>query len=333
MKNAYQPVENRVQMNTQEAIKWGIQSLHNLGYTATQSAPENILSTPWSSVYRFKTEGALFYLKQVPEMLALESDVIALLKNRFDADVPKIIAANEELNCFLMRDAGVRLHDFFQNGFQEKIFFDVIEHYVKTQIKTIAHIDLFLNLGVPDWRLLTLPSLYRTLISDEALLLNDGLSHDEIKKLISLELNLQEICGRLSQYNIPDAFGHGDFHDKNILIDSNTNQITIIDLGEVVITHPFFSLHNFLYRTKENFSLSDEQYRYIQIEALKHWISFENEANLFEILSIIQQCWSIHSVLGEYRLMQSVDQIYFQKLKREGRIANNFRHWISQNKI
>ena len=57
-------------MRIQEAITWGIQSLHNLGYTVTQSNPENILSTPWSSVYRFKSDNGFFYLKQVPEMLA-----------------------------------------------------------------------------------------------------------------------------------------------------------------------------------------------------------------------------------------------------------------------
>ena len=81
---------------------------------------------------------------------------------------------------------------------------------------------------------------------------------------------------------------------------------------------------------KENFALPDDQYRQLQEACFKNWLKFESSARLFEILSIIEQCWSIHSVLGEYRLMQSVDQISFQKLKREGRLTRNFRHWLSQ---
>jgi aminoglycoside phosphotransferase (APT) family kinase protein len=59
--------------------------------------------------------------------------------------------------------------------------------------------------------------------------------------------------------NIKETFGHADFHDKNILINTHTNQTTLIDLGEVVITHPLFSFHNCLHRAKENFSLSNSQ--------------------------------------------------------------------------
>src|SRR3990167_2514579 len=84
------------------------------------------------------------------------------------------------------------------------------------------------------------------------------------------------------------------------------------------------------YMAKENFAIPDDQYRGLQEACFKNWLQFESSKRLFEILSIIGQCWSIHSVLGEYRLMQSVDPISFQKLKRDGRLTRNFRHCLSQ---
>ena len=206
-----------------------------------------------------------------------------------------------------------------------------MQDYTTLQIMTLERVRLFLDMGVPDWRLDKLPTLYQDLIAHETLLIDDGLSKDELIKLKKLVPKLISICEKLSHYKIKETFGHADFHDKNILININTNQTTLIDLGEVVITHPFFSFLNCLHRAKENFSLSDVQYQQLQLACFKPWLALDTQEHLFEILAIIQQCWSIHSVLGEFRLMNSVDQSAFQELRRQGRLARNLRHWINQD--
>jgi hypothetical protein len=99
-------------------------------------------------------------------------------------------------------------------------------------------------------------------------------------------------------------------------------------LGEVAITHPFFSFHNCLHRAQENFSLSESQYQQLQKNCFEPWLAFESQTHLFEILAIMKQCWSIHAVLGEWRLIQSVDRASYQHLKREGRFATKLRFWI-----
>ena len=76
--------------------------------------------------------------------------------------------------------------------------------------------------------------------------------------------------------------------------------------------------------------LTDDQYQDLQERCFKNWLSLEPPTRLLEILSIIRQCWPIHSVLGEYRLMKSVDPMAFQKLRREGRLARNLRFWLEQ---
>jgi aminoglycoside phosphotransferase (APT) family kinase protein len=52
----------------------------------------------------------------------------------------------------------------------------------------------------------------------------------------------------LSQYAIKDTIVQPDFNTNNILINPDPKKLTFIDLGEIAITHPFFSLLNFLYQ-------------------------------------------------------------------------------------
>ena len=311
-------------------IQWAIYTLKQDGHQIQQAIPELILYTPWSEVSRFVTDQGLVYFKKVPPALFLEANIITMLHEQFHAPVPHIIAANPELHCFLMFDAGIPLQDFFKQGFQPEVFIQVVQDYTAMQILTADKIDLFLHMGVPDWRLEQLPKLYQQLIAQEDLLINDGVTKAELKKLRALEPELILLCEQLSHYAIPAALGHCDFHDKNILVNIHTHQTTIIDLGEVAITYPFFSFLNCVHRVKEIFALTDSQYQHLIEACFKHWLTLESRTHLFEILSIIQQCWSIHSVLGEYRLMQSVDRVSFQALKRQGRLAGNLRHWLEQ---
>lgn len=313
------------------SITWAIKILNDSGYQTDISIPEIVQNTPWSVVYRFKTNKGFFFLKKVPSALFIEPEIINMLHKEFNATVPYLLAVNHENHCFLMQDAGIRLHDYFKDKFQSEILIKTMQDYAILQIKTLNKIDLFLDSGVPDWRLPKLPKLYQALVAQEDLLTGDGLSNDELNKLKNLEPKLSFICDKLSQYKIKETFGHADFHDKNILINVDTNQTTIIDLGEVIITHPFFSFLNCLHRAKENFSLSNDQYQDLQRICFKPWLGLDTQEHLFEILSLIEQCWPIHSVLGELRLMNSVDQSSFQELRRQGRLARNLRHWIELN--
>ncbi len=312
-------------------ILWAIDTLNDKGYKVKSTIPEIVLNTHWSEVCRFITDQGFFYLKKVPPALSLEANVIKILHQKFHAQVPLIIADSPDLCCFLMHDAGMSLHEFFKQSFQPQLFVQAIQGYVETQISVVSHIDLFLSQGVPDWRLAQLPSLYRGLIVQEKLLMDDGLTQEELIILESMEVKLSSVCEQLAHYRIPETFGHCDFHDKNILVNTKTYETTVIDLGEVAITHPFFSLWNCLYRVKEHFLLSDTIYQQLQEACLHRWLDFESKEHLNEILVIIQQCWSIHSVLGEYRLIQSVDQVSPQALHRQGRLANNLRYWLKQN--
>jgi aminoglycoside/choline kinase family phosphotransferase len=309
-------------------IQWANRILNELGYRLENTIPETILQTAWSEVCRFQTNLGFVYLKKVPAALALEAEVIQLLEKQFQAHVPHILAAAPEYHCFLMQDAGTPLHEVFKEGFQADLLIDTMDHYTTLQLKAADHIEHFLKLGTPDWRLQQLPILYHQLLRDKTLLLADGLTEKELSQLQHLDTKLVSICEQLAQYNLPDTFGHADFHDKNILVNRNTHQTTLIDLGEVVITHPFFSFVNCLYRSTEHLNLSNSQYRQLQEACFQNWLCLESSTHLFEIITLIEHSWPIHAVLGEYRLIKSVDPMISLQLSRQGRFAGKLRAWI-----
>lgn len=306
------------------AIEWAVDALIENGYALRSHVPDVVQDTPWSEVTRFQTNQGSIFLKVTPPALALEAYIINFLHDEFQAHVPTVIAINHDLKCFLMKDAGIRLFDYMTNAFQSDILVRAVQQYANLQILSLNKIEELIALGLPDWRLEKLPVLYLDLLAQEELLLQDGLSRDDLSRLRQLHGSFTKLCERLSEFAIHDTFGHADFHDKNILINPEDQQITMIDLGEVVVTYPFFSFLNCLHRAKENFALTEAQYQASQQRCFAPWLEIESEKNLLEIMSIMRQCWSIHSALGEYRLISSVDG----ELNRQGRLARNLRVWM-----
>ena len=69
-----------------------------------------------------------------------------------------------------------------------------------------------------------------------------------------------------------------------MLIDDISQNITIIDLGEIVISHPFFSLINCLQQAKKHHALTDEDDAYLQLmdACLKNYMTFESKKHLLD---------------------------------------------------
>lgn len=74
-----------------------------------------------------------------------------------------------------MKDSGVQLHEHFKTGFNSRVLTHAVADYTSLQIMAQDKVSMFLELGVPDWRLEALPKLYNDLIAEEHLLISDGL--------------------------------------------------------------------------------------------------------------------------------------------------------------
>lgn len=111
----------------QEIIQWGYEYLSSHGYTLKNNLPENVQNTPWSYVVRFATSDGYIYLKHTPELLGLEAMITDVLHDNFHASVPKVIAHNSKLNCFLMKDAGRPMREILKKQFDTALLCRAID--------------------------------------------------------------------------------------------------------------------------------------------------------------------------------------------------------------
>jgi hypothetical protein len=267
-----------------QIIQWACEHLLSLGYTLKSNQPKIILNTPWSYVIRFETSNGYIYLKHTPKQLALEATILQILHNRFHAPVPTVIGHSTELNCFLMEDAGLSLRGILKQKFDAELFSKTIDQFTSLQLGTADHVDVLIDAGVPDWRLDKLPYLFKELLSQKNILIEDGLSKIEINELESLLPKVINLCNKLSNYSIKQTIVQPDFSDNNTLIDDSSQDITIIDLGEIVISHPFFSLANCLQQLKKHHRIKDDDDTYFLIRdaCFKNFLAFNSKKDLLD---------------------------------------------------
>jgi hypothetical protein len=318
---AIEPVIGNDNLN-KEIIQWACKSLSSHGYTLKSELPENVQSTPWSYVVRFATSDGYLYLKHTPQLLALEASIIRILHDQFHVSVPEIIAHNTELNCFLMKDAGKPLREILKQQFDTALFCKAIDQFTSMQLAVADHVKIFLDIGVPDLRLDKLPDLYMQLLSQKEILIADGLLEKEISELEKLLPTVFDLCQKLSAYAIKPSIVQPDFNDNNTLIADISRDITIIDLGEIVISHPFFSLINCLQQAKKHHALTDKNNKYLQLmdACLKNYMIFESKKYLLDAFAIARILFFIYGALGNYRLMIACDNARFtSSFQRHGR--------------
>jgi len=298
-----------VKMKDNKCIDWAKGFLISNGYTIKSEAMP-ITTAPWSIVWKFKTESGCIYLKQTIPEFFIETKVIEVI-DRVQSDiVPKVIAVNLDLHCFLMRDAGHTLRERFKNKFDADLLAELIKKYTLLQCAISEQSEALINYGVPDWRLRNLPQMFASLIENDLLLDEIGITTREKSKLNASKKRFSEICERLSSFKIPESLSHCDFHDNNVLYDEKTHHLTVIDLGEVVISHPFFSLHALFFMQEwwGYFKKGDQDYLKTKDACLDNFRQFESEQNLHEIFELTLLLHPLYYVFCIMRLISACDK-------------------------
>lgn len=313
-------------------LKWAADCLISKGYSL-QSSPEILLETPWSTVIRFSTSRDDVFLKQMPPAISLDPKIIQLLAKQCQASVPDVIEINELQHCFLMKDAGLNLRAYLKTDFQPDLLCQAIRQFTSIQRSTEHHIPSFLALGVPDWRSDQFSKGYDHLIQQTDFLKADGVTDNELKILQDLSPKVAEQYALLSQVQIPETLVQLDFNTNNMLFNPATKKMTLIDLGEIVIAHPFFSLHNFLYTATIHHGIreGDQIWHQLQKACFENWLEFTTPKRLLEGWMLAKKLWPIFGAFGCYRLMMSVDLQAFRTYysARPNRLADFFRSYIA----
>lgn len=314
-----------------DVIQWGLDYLTSHGYTLKSNHHEDVQIRPWSYVIRYNTSDGFIYLKQTPKLIALEATILTILRDKFHAPVPDIIASNSELDCFLMKDAGSALRPILKKHFNEKLLCKAADAFTTMQIEASNNIDSFLTIGVPDYRLNNLSGLYKELILKKDILITDGVTESEINKLTSLIPTVSEVCKKLSEYAVPQTLVQPDFHDNNTLIKDTSQEITIIDLGEMVISHPFFSLINFLQQIKKHHGLTEQDAAYQKIKdaCFKNFMKFESKENILTVFELTKILLPIYGALAHYRLIEACDKEQLESYYGSGKLGAQLKEFMS----
>lgn len=263
---------------------------------------EPVRLMPWSSVYRASTKDGWVFLKVVSPPFDVELKLLPYLSELFPEAVPRVIASSPELSCILMQDAGTPLRPVMQKKYQIDLALEALKTYVQIQQQLSQETEMLLKLGVPDWRLSTLPSHFSSLLEKETFLKNDGLSAAEIEKLHAMRDKVQNLCETLASFIIPETIEHGDIHDNNILINSQSRLI-IHDWGDTVISHPFFSLCNFLHSAVKQHAIKQEV-PILERAYCDMWSKYDTKEHLEKLLSLTKQLREIKFVLSFSRIAE-----------------------------
>lgn len=186
---------------------------------------------PWATVLRVPTaNGDVWFKANAPE-LRHEAALLRLLAARRPELVPEPIALDLDRGWILMRDAGTRLCELVAEEQSLDRWLDVLPRYAELQLALAGDVDELLALGVPDLRLGTLPERYERLV--------DELDGDP--RYRAAIPRVRELAAELGEYGLPETIQHDDLHDRNVFVGADGGY-RIVDWGDAVVSHPFFTL-------------------------------------------------------------------------------------------
>jgi hypothetical protein len=110
-----------------------------------------------------------------------------------------------------MKDSGRPLREILKKKFDVPLFSKAIEQFTSIQLMATNHINTFLGMEVPDWRLDKLPGLFKQLLLQKDLLIFEGLSEKDISTLEALLPKISELCKKLADYSTKETIVQCDF--------------------------------------------------------------------------------------------------------------------------
>ncbi|TNF66325.1 MAG: aminoglycoside phosphotransferase family protein [Gammaproteobacteria bacterium] len=315
------------------AIIWAKKYLHELGEVV--ESEQKINNMPWSFVYRIKTDKRVIFLKQTPVSLYLETSVLYLLNQLNLSYIPNLVAVNKPLCAFLISSIGdISLRALSDQKLMIDLFIKGAVFYTKLQRYFEGKTSLLRALGAQDYTLDNLPTLYNHLLNHQSQLQVDGLRHYEYKKLVQLTTKLIELSDKLKSYQIPETLNHCDFHDGNLIFNQISNNVGIIDWGEIAICHPFFSLNACLWNLvyQRDLDTQSKVYHNLKLELIKPWLDRYDQKNLIEAFNLAGKLNGFYAALGyQFIYTATEDEVLPASVYKKGAISGCLRSFISDN--
>lgn len=296
-----------------DIIAWASQSLKSQLFDT-----QVVADTPWSKVLKLRTQDGDFYLKQPVQAFYLEVDVIhACADLGFKAFLPEVVDENAKMHCFLMKASGdTTVRGVQDPGLRGGLFEQSMDVYRNMQKVTEAHIPRLLSIGVPDWRLESLPGLYQRMIDNHPFMRSHRMDSSQIATLQRLTPVISDMTIELGSYKLPACLNQSDFHDNNVVWNPKTGCLRLIDLGESTIDHPFFSLASTLRRfcQRHHIESGSRQHQRLQAACFEGWLA--SFVDMTRAMAIVHKLLPLYSVLAHQRLLDATVPSEMQKITR-----------------
>jgi hypothetical protein len=199
------------------------------------TAREQFHVRPWSTVIRLHTPGGDLYFKANMPQLRFEAGLVTRLAARRPDLVPPLPGVDLERGWMLMEDAGVRLRELVERERDLSPWLDILRLYAELQVGVIHEGPQFVELGVPDLGLTTLPARYAVLLDDL-----EELDAEELGRFRAALPRVEELAEELAAYGLPETIQHDDFHDGQVFV--RDGRYLLMDWGDSCVSHPFFTL-------------------------------------------------------------------------------------------
>jgi hypothetical protein len=211
------------------AIAWVDEQLERAGRPRTGD-PDQMHVRPWSTVIRIPTaQGATFFKANTPE-LRHEALVALRLAQRVPERVPPLIADDLERGWMLMEDGGRRLREVIAEERDMSRWDDILDGAADIARAMEPDVDELLAAGVPDLRLAVLPDRYAALVEGD----------DIEQRFRDAVPRVREMAEELASYGVTESLQHDDLHDGQVFVKGDRQ--LILDWGDCVVSHPFFTL-------------------------------------------------------------------------------------------
>lgn len=273
---------------------------------------ECVVETPWSMVFKIKTNRQCVYLKKTPPALFIEASIFNFIEQAcLGANIPKVLFENVALDCFIMSDCGEQsLRTLFAGKIDAALLVQGLQSYAFIQRSLASKKPQLLALGLPDWGAARIPELFQTLISQQSFLQEEGLTPREIEQLKRLEITVQSLADALSRSLVGETLVNVDFNENNLILNKQTQTVSVIDLGESVVAHPFFSVAAHINNMARRYKLHihSDTLKSIQQKWLAHWSDEDTPQNLKRTMLLVQKLLPIYLSMGIYRLQEATHQ-------------------------
>lgn len=319
----------------EESIKWACKYLQPSQVMSNVNVID-IVDTAYSKVYKLQIETQTYYLKKTPRALYSEPHALLFLEAQKINGVPRAIAKNDKLNCYLMSSIGDTTLRENLNGKLSKHLLEkglILINQIMMSLSACSH--LIKEAHAPNWSPEMLPKLYDELVKQEELLKRDGLSNKAQEDLHKLKSIMTNYCERLNEIGIPNTIAHSDFHDNNMVLNLQSQKVGIIDWCEVSITHPFFPICTFLWNLTYFYKIGTDDELYLQLRdyALEAWIKEYGEEKCNEAFNIASMLHGFYAALTYYRLYNATKNESVNVLQTHpGSIAGCLNGFLAANR-